>query len=209
VGKHIGVLVLALLGAAAAFSLYAWYRNYSRQARAGDQALSEIRQFISESSSLATLGDINIDPADVTLQKLDKALQRPSHEILRNSKSVAMGWACGGNLCAVRAFFVAPSSGQVSPTAVPVTLWISQDNLRKSFVGSIGGIHLGDTTQKLFAICAKNGYKLHNGADRISWNKDWDVRWTAKDDKVTSLFFFNMTLMNSAQVKPVEFEEKR
>jgi len=50
---------------------------------------------------------------------------------------------------------------------------------------------------------------LYNGADRISWNKDWDVRWTAKDDKVTSLFFFNMTLMNSAQVKPVEFEEKR
>jgi len=140
VGKHIGVLVLALLGAAAAFSLYAWYRNYSRQARAGDQALSEIRQFISESSSLATLGDINIDPADVTLQKLDKPLQRPSHEILRNSKSAAMGWACGGNLCAVRAFFVAPSSGQVSPTAVPVTLWISQDNLGKTFVGSIGGI---------------------------------------------------------------------
>jgi hypothetical protein len=55
----------------------------------------------------------------------------------------------------------------------------------------------------------KNGHKLHNGADRISWNKDWDVRWIAKDDKITSLLFFNMTLMNSVRVKPVKFEEKR
>jgi len=212
VRKNSGVLVLGLLGAAGAFFLYPWYRNYRRQVQEGKQALNELHQFIAESSSLATLGDINIDPADVTLKKLNEVLQRPPHEISarpKNSKSVAIGWACGGDLCTVRAFFLAPNGGQVSPSAVPITLWISQDNLWKSFVGSIVGIHLGDATKKLLAICAKNGYKQQNGADRISWNKDWDVRWIAKDDKITSLFFFNMTLMNGVQVKPVEFEEKR
>jgi hypothetical protein len=150
--------VLGLLGVAGAFFLYPWYKNYRRQVPEGAQALNELHQFIAESSSLVTLGDINIDPADVTLKKLNDVLQRPPHEISarpKNSKSIAMGWACGGDLCTVRAFFLAPSDGQVSPSAVPITLWISQDNLGKSFVGSIGGIHLGDTTEKLFSICEK------------------------------------------------------
>jgi hypothetical protein len=213
VKKNSGVLVLGLLGAAGAFFLYPWYRNYRRQVQEGEQALNELHQFIAESSSLATLGDINIDPTDVTLKKLNQVLQRPPHAISgrpKNSKSIGMGWACGGDLCTVEAFFLASSGGQVPPSAVPITLWISNNSgFGKPFPGSIGGIHLGDTSEKLLAICAKNGYKQQNGADRISWNKDWDVRYIAKDDKITSLFFFNMTLMNSAQAKPVEFEEKR
>jgi hypothetical protein len=209
--KRIGLFALGLLGVLSVFFVHSWYKDWRHRDEVARQALEVIRQEIAESSALASLGDINIDPTDVTLEKLNEVLQRPGHEISdrpKNSKSIAIGWACGGDFCTVRAFFLAPRSGQVTLSAVPVELWISNTSFGRPFVGSIGGIHLGDPTEKLLAICKQNGYTSHNRINRISWNKDWDVRWIAKDDKITSLFFFNMTLLNRAQAELRELERK-
>lgn len=141
----------------------------------------------------------------MTLGKLDETLQRPSHEISRrpkDSRSVAKGWACGGDLCTVTAFFLAPTSGDVPSSAVPVQLWITQNPLAKPFAGSIGGIHLGDTKEKLAEICRKRGFQLQSKDIRVPWDKDWEVHWLEKDDRIISLMFFNRTLVKRALSLP-------
>ena len=199
--QKIGLFVLALLAVVSLFFLLPWYKESRRRDEAARRALGEIRQEIAETSALAALGDINIDPADVTLKSLNDVLQRSPHEISdhpKNSKFIRMGWACGGDLCTVTAFFLKPPGGQVPLSAPPVELWIGSASFGKPFAGSIGGIHLGDSPEKVIDICRQRGYQPRTRVQRISWDKDWEIAWTEMDGKVSSLVFFNMTLLNRA-----------
>lgn len=163
------------------------------------QALGLIRQEIDEKAALASLGDINIDPAGLTLAKLNEVLQRQPHELSPSAKnSTALGWACAGDSCAVVAFFHAPPGREVSPSVAPIELLVSTVGFGRPFQGSVGGIHLGDSVEKLIVICKQRGYQPRTEPHRISWDKDWEIGWTEMEGKISSFVFFNMTLLNRA-----------
>ena len=86
-GKRIGLFFLGLLGIFAVFLLHSWYKENKRKADRAREALGLIRQEVDKKAALASLGNINIDPAGLTLAKLNEVLQRPPHELSRGTKN--------------------------------------------------------------------------------------------------------------------------
>lgn len=198
--KGIGFLFLGLLVLAAIFFVYPCYKDRKQTMKEARRAIEEIRQEAHESTALASLGDIKINLQDLTLRKLNEILQRPPKKLSDGGKNYTwLGWACGGDLCTVKASFLVPAGNDVPSSATPAVLFLNDATFGKPFQGSIGGIHLGDPEEKLIAICEQNGYERKNELNGISWNEDWEVRWFASDGKIKGLVFFNVTLLNRAK----------
>ena len=89
--KKLGLFVLGLLGVLSLFFLHSWYKDSRRRNEVARQALGVIRQEMAESTALASLGDIDIDPAEITLKKLKlkvkDAMERHIAERLRAAPS--------------------------------------------------------------------------------------------------------------------------
>ena len=157
-----------------------------------------MQQEIDEKAALASIGDVNIDPAGLTLAKLNEVLQRPPHDVFRTQRPPmhALGWACGGDNCAVIAFFPVPPEIQISPSTAPVELLVTNIGFGKPLQGSVGGIHLGDSVEKLLDTCRRRGYQPKDKERRVPWNKDWTIRWYEENGKITVLAFFDTADLN-------------
>ena len=188
-----------VIAAAVLFATY-WYKDARQRRQELKQALQMVRQEVKEKEALASLGNINIDPSGLTLGILNDLLRQPAHklEAPKGATSTWLGWACGGDLCAVLASFPIPPEKDVQPSSSPVVLWVSDVGFGKPFQGSIGGIHLGDSVDILRNLCLQRGHEAKDGPNRIFWNKDWKVSWSESEDhRVTSMLFFNMPLVNA------------
>jgi hypothetical protein len=190
-----GILLGFIVSAAVLVGTYR-YRDAQKRREQARQALQMIRQDIEEKARLASLGDISIDPSGLTLGKLNDILRQPAHKLTSAATSTRLGWACGGELCAVEAAFAIPAGTDVPSSAAPMLLSASGVGFGKPFQGSIGGIHLGDPVDVVLNVCRQHGYEVKE-PHRISWDKDWEVAWTESDHHtVSSLFFWNRTILN-------------
>lgn len=195
--KWMGRVLLTFIVAAAVFAGTFWYKGIQKKREQERQARQMIRQDIEEKARLASLGDISIDPSGLTLGKLNDILRQPAHKLTSAATSTRLGWACGGELCAVEAAFPIPPGRDVPSSAAPMLLSASGVGFGKPFQGSIGGIHLGDPVDVVLNVCRQHGYEVKKEPHRISWDKDWEVAWTESDHHtVSSLFFLNRTVLN-------------
>jgi hypothetical protein len=142
---------------------------------------------------------LTIDLSGLTLKRLNDVLQQPIHKLGSKGHSTRVGWACGGELCALVAAFAIPEGKDLPSAAIPIELSISSIGFGKPFQGSIGGIHLGDSQEKILAVCRQHGYGVAKGNGRLTCDKGWEVAWTG-----SSLFFWNMHELESVVSNPKE-----
>ena len=145
---------------------------------------------------MASLGDLSIDLSGLTLGKVNDVLQQPNHRLDSRGSSTRVGWACGGELCALVAAFAIPAGKDLPLSALPIQLAISTIGFGKPFQGSIGGIHLGDSPDTILAVGRKHGYGAIKGNHRLTSDRDWEV-WRTDDCIADLLIFWNMSLLNS------------
>jgi hypothetical protein len=173
-----------------------WYKHTPKNEAQSRQAFQIVSQEIEEKNKLASLGDIGIEPSGLTFGKLNDLLRQPDHKLNSAPGSIRVGWACGGELCAVEAAFAVPKGTNLPSSAVPIVLSITNVGFGKPFQGSIGGIRLGDSPDVVLNVCRQHGYGVRRENHRLSWDKDWEVAWTESDRKVSSLFFLNRTVLD-------------
>jgi hypothetical protein len=188
---------LGFVVAAAVFVGAYWYKDTRQRRQEARQALQIIRQEIIEKDKLASLGNIHTDPSQLTFGMLNELLRQPAHKLASAPTSTRLGWACGGEGCAVYGYFPIPPGKEVPSSSTPVLLYVSTIGFGKPFQGSIGGIRLGDPVDVLKNVCLQ-GHEAKEGTHRIFRDKDWEVGWTeSKDHKVDTLLFFNKPLINA------------
>jgi hypothetical protein len=139
------------------------------------QAFQMMQQEIAEKDKLASLGDIRIDLVGLTLGTLNERLQQQPHKLKSMPNNTRLGWACGGDLCAVEADFDVPQKENVPPPTVPMLLRVTRVGFGKPFLGSIDEIHLGDPVDKVLESSRQRGNRPLSQNSRIPWNKEWDV----------------------------------
>ena len=183
-----------VLAAVAVVGTY-WYEDGLERNEKSRQALQTIRQEIAEKERLASLGDMSIDLPGLTFGKLNDILRQPVHKLDSRGNSTRVGWACGGELCALEAAFAVPPGKNLPLSATPIQLVVSTVGFGKPFQGSIGGIRLGDSPDRILDVCRKHVYGAVKGNNRLAWDKDWEVVWDG-DRKANLLIFWNMSFLN-------------
>jgi hypothetical protein len=139
--RRIVVAIIALVLAVVVFIGLPWYREVQRSRELAKQALLTIHQEIEEKEKLMALGNINVDLSGLTLERLNSLLQQQAHRLDSNTSSTRLGWACGGELCAIQAAFPLPAGRDIPLSAAPMLVVVSGVGFGRSFSGSVGGIH--------------------------------------------------------------------
>jgi hypothetical protein len=134
--KWMGRGFLGLILAAVAVVGAYWYKDELKRNEKSRQALQTASQEIEEKDRLASLGDLSIDLSGLTLGKLNDVLQQPNHRLDSRGSSTRVGWACGGELCALVAAFAIPAGKDLPLSAIPIQLAISTIGFGKPFQGS-------------------------------------------------------------------------
>ena len=196
--------VLAVIAATGALIGTFWYKRTLKGEARSRQAFQMVSQEIEEENKLASLGDIGIDPSGLTLGKLNDLLRLPAHRLSSAPNSSRVGWACGGELCAVTAAFAIPNGMDLPPSAEPILLYVTDIGFGKPFQGSIGGIHLGDPPDVILNVCRQRGYGAARENHRITWDKNWEISWTRSDHRLDSLTFMNRTVLDGLHTNSKE-----
>jgi hypothetical protein len=197
--KRIAFYLLGLLGVAFLLLAYPLYRENQVRTEHKRKANQLLSQMFAEQNALASLGDIDINPAGLTLAGLNEVLQQPARKVSDARNRTRLGWACGGDNCAIWASFLIERDREILPSATPAVIVVTDFRLSDPHRISIGGVLLGEPAKNLLKLCQQRGYAPDEGKKMVSWDKDWKIVWTESDGRVSGLIFLNMKLTGRAE----------
>jgi len=185
--KRTALSLLVVLGAYA--GVWGYFQWKAQRVRA--EVEKKLEPLFKQSDELAKLGNVDLDPRNLTLAQMEEEFQQPAQKLAGAKDTTKLGWLCGTDQCAIWASFLVPYGQQVPSTAAPVLLLINSPFMQPPHHLAVGGIYLGETGEDIKKFCQTRGYGLEMGKNRISWDKDWSVAWAERDDKISLIVFAN------------------
>lgn len=144
--------------------------------------------------ALDLLGDIDLDPSDLTLGRLEERFHQPAHTLPGAKNTTRVGWACAGKECAIWVSFLSPPDHKLDPQAVPVALSIHDVRQTRPHRIAIGGIYIGESKEDAKQFCKKRGYGAELGLDQVTWDRHWKAICAGTGAKVEFLVFASQDL---------------
>jgi hypothetical protein len=197
--KRIAVYCMSFLCVCLFILGYFWFKNRQIRAEMEKDSGAFFAEENAQKNSLESLGDVDLNPSDMSLEKLEERLHQPAIRKAGAGNTTRLGWACGQERCAIWTSFVVPFDKEIPLSAAPTALVVTDPLLADFRRLAIGGVHLGDKTEKIRDICQKRGYGLQIGYNRISWSKDWNLVWGEVNGKVSLLAFFNEKMLKNTE----------
>lgn len=161
--------------------------------------------------ALLALGDVDLNPSDLTFAGLQQKLHEPGLKQPGDFNSTRLGWACVKERCAILATFFVPFGQEIPATMTPAGLTISSPSFGEFHNIAVGGVHLGESDEKLAELDQYHKSKSSRRFRRVRWDRNWDVAWVGFNHKVFILVFSNETLQrrfineqNEAVSKPTK-----
>jgi hypothetical protein len=185
--QRIALSVLVILAAYA--GVWGYFQWKAEKVRA--EVEKKLEPLFKESDELAKLGDVDLDPPNLTLAQLEEKFQQPAQKSAGAKNTTKFGWLCGNDQCAIWASFLVPFGQEVPATAAPVLLLVNSPFMQPPHHLAVGGIYLGETGEDIKKFCHTRGYGLEMGKNRIAWDKDWSVAWAERDDRISLIVFAN------------------
>ncbi len=175
---------------------YNWFENQrwttELQRDFGPRRADELAQ----RNALLALGDVDLNPSDLTLAVLQQKLHEPGLKQPGDFNSTRLGWACVKERCAILATFFVPFGQEIPATRTPAGLVISSPSFGDFHNIGVGGVYLGESDEKLAGLDRSHGSKLSRRFRRVRWDRDWDAAWAGVNSKVFILVFSNETLQH-------------
>jgi hypothetical protein len=187
-------IVLIVLG-------YFRFKEQPEKAKAAGEMKSFLAEETAQKTALESLGDVSLDLSDLSLAKLEQKIHQPSLRQPGAQNTSRLGWACGGKRCAIWMSFLVPFGQEISPTATPAALVVTDPLFADFNRVLVGGAYIGETVEEMKKICKQRGYGLPVGKNRISWDKDWSLVWTDTNGKVSMLVFTNEKMIRDSGVR--------
>lgn len=154
----------------------------------------EARKFLADvaarENALDSLGDIDLDPTELTLAKFEETLGRPDRFLAETHNSTRVGWACAGEDCEIWAWFQVSPGKEIPPVGVPAGFIVRDRSFRKSpHRISIGGIYLGESIANVKQFCQE--HRIEIGPHEIIWDKRWKIFYGEMEGRITFLMLTN------------------
>jgi hypothetical protein len=195
--KRIVIYILCFFVAVVVLLGYFWLKERQIRAETARDLNAFFADELAKKNALESLGDIELNPPDLSLGKLEEKLHQPSKRKPGSQNTTRLGWACGQEQCSIWASFLVPFGQEISPNLVPAALVVMSPPFGDFHNVSFGGVHLGDKVEAMMELCLKRGYGRQIGSNRMSWNKDWNVAWGEVHGKVFFLTFYNEKMMKN------------
>ncbi len=176
---------------------YAWIKERPRRAESRKQTEALLADSTAQRNGLIALGEVNLDPSNLTLADLQQKLHQPAFKQPGPQNTTNFGWACGVRRCAVRASFLVPFGKEIPPDMTPVALMVTSPLLGDFHNVALGGVHLGDKVEMLREICQKRGYGRQIGYNRVSWGEEWGLMWVEVHGKIIVLVLTDENMMKN------------
>ena len=116
--KKLGIFIAVLLGLAFVVCGYFWYGSWKLR----QETLEELGPVLAdeqEKDELLALGEVDLNPSDLTLATLEQRLKTPVQKQPGDLNSTRVGWVCGKESCAIWATFLVPVGQDIPPNTVP------------------------------------------------------------------------------------------
>jgi len=195
----LGIVMAVVLLVGGSIVGYVWVKEGPQRAESRKQAEAFLRDLTAEIAGLNALGDVNLEPPNVTLADLEQKLHQPVLRVAGAQNTTKLGWACGGKECAIFASFIVPFGQEIPPTMVPAGLLMIDPAFAKVKNVGVGGIHLGETSEDVETHLRGRKIDYSRGKKQFAWDKDWNVVWVESNGKVLFLSLANEKMMGKAK----------
>jgi hypothetical protein len=180
---------------------YAWIKERPQREEMRRHSESFWADLTAQRNGLFALGEVNLDPSNLTLADLQQKLHQPSVKKAGAHNSTQLGWACGQEQCSIWAFFHVPFGQEISPNLIPAAVMVNPPAYGDFHNVSFGGVQLGAKVEEMEEICQKRGYGRQIAYHKMSWNKDWNVVWGEVNGKVVFLTFLNEEILKKTEAE--------
>jgi hypothetical protein len=197
--KRIGIYLGILFGFTVLFFGYFWLGNRRERAELAKESESFIHEEQQIGRGLESLGDIDLQPDELTRAKLAERFHQPDLIRPGSHNSTKLGWACGNERCALWFHFLNSSGREIGSKSVPAAITLSSPVMRATHTVAIGGVYLGEPVEEMKDYCKKRGYGLEEGYHRIAWDKDWTIIWADSGGVVSFLTFLDEKQLKSGE----------
>jgi len=195
--KRIAIYCIGVLSIVFIVLGYFWFKEQPERAKAARFLAEETAQ----KTALESLGDVNLDLSDLSLARLEQKLHAPPVKLPGAQNTTRLGWACGGQRCAIWMSFLVPFGQQIAPTVTPAALVVTDPFFADFDHVVVGGAHVGETVEEMKKFCRQHGYGLPMGKNRISWDKDWSLVWVDTNGKISLLVFANEKMIKDSAAR--------
>jgi hypothetical protein len=189
--KRIAIYCIGFLGVAILVLGYFSLKEHRERTKTIGELEALLAEETAQKTALQSLGNVNLDLSDLSLTKLKQKLHPPPIRLPGGQNTTRLGWACGGQRCAIWMSFLVPFGQEISSAATPAALVVTDPLLADFDHVVVGGAYIGETVAEMKKFCQQRGYGVPVGRNRISWDKDWSLLWTDTNGKITLLSFFN------------------
>jgi hypothetical protein len=198
--NRIAICCLGLFSVCLLVLVYFWFQNRLVRAEAAKAANASLAEEIAQKDALESLDEIDLNPADLSLERLEAKLHQPQLKQPGSTNTTKLRWACGVKRCAIWASFPVPFGQEIPPAMSPAALGVNFfPAFSSAHLQTIGGIHVGETVEEMRESCEKRGYGLPMGSNRISWDGDWSLIWGDGNGKIDFLAFAIETMIKNAE----------
>lgn len=183
---------------------YDWYAL--RPARL--EARKLLAEFAARGNALDLLGDIELDPTDLTFANLEEVLGPPDLTSGETQNTTKVGWACAGKDCEVWASFLTSPAQQISPAEIPAAFMVRSHAISTNHHRiSIGGIYLGESVENVKQFCRENGFETER--HEIIFDKHWKIIYAEWGNRVRLLVLANQDALGNRSENKLSSSTKK
>ena len=199
--KRIAIYCIACLSVVFLVLGYFWLKEWPERAKASSELKAFLAEETAQKTALESLGDVNLDLSDLSLARLEQKLHTPPLRLPGAQNTTRLGWACGGQRCAIWMSFLVPFGQEIVPTVTPAALVVTDPLFTAFNHVVVGGAYVGETVEEMKKFCKQRGYGLPVGKNRISWDKDWSLVWVDTNGKISLLVFANEKMIKDSAAR--------
>ena len=199
--KRIAIYCIACLSVVFLVLGYFWLKEWPERAKASSELKAFLAEETAQKTTLESLGEVSLDLSDLSLARLEQKLHSPPLRLPGAQNTTRLGWACGGQRCAIWMSFLVPFGQEIAPTVTPAALVVTHPLFTDFNHIVVGGAYVGETVEEMKKFCKQRGYGLPVAKNRISWDKDWSLLWTDKNGKISLLVFANEKMIRDSGVR--------
>lgn len=189
-------LCLILSGIGLLYLGYVWLEDQHWKAELQRDFGPDRNDELAQKNALLALGDVDLNPTDLTFTVLRQKLREPELKQPGDFDSTRLGWACVKKRCAILATFFVPFGQEIPPSTSPAGLIMSSPSFGDFHNIAVGGVHLGESDEKLVELDQYHRFKSSRKFHTVKWDRDWDVAWAGFNRKASILIFSNVTLQH-------------
>jgi hypothetical protein len=201
--KRIFIYLASVLLVALLVIGYSWLEMRKERAKARKSAEAMIAELTAQKEAIDSLGDVDLNTADLNLAILEEKLHQPALRQSGAHSTTMLGWACADTSCAISASFGTPFGQEIPSTATPVALAVRKPFSWVTHSFAIDGLHVGSTVEEIEKTCEKRGYGMSLGMNRIACDEGWSVGWAELNGRVDVLLFANEKLLRDIKSRIV------